>query len=251
MTQNRAIEKFYPEVAAGGFSRVDGTVAFYLRVNALVKPDMTVLDLGAGRGSAVADRPSDFKTGLRNFRGKCRKVIGADVDPVVRENQSLDEAAVIGPDGRIPLADGSVDLVFSDFTFEHVADPARFATEIDRLLKPGGWLCARTPNKWGYIAVGARLVPNRSHVKVLGALQPHRKKHDVFPTVYRLNTFGALRRYFPDARWERYAYTQNPEPAYFSDSTLAWGAMIALFKLLPARLGSVLLFFARKKALAA
>ena len=40
----------FPESYAGGFSRVDGTVQFYMRVRALLRPDDTVLDLGAGRG---------------------------------------------------------------------------------------------------------------------------------------------------------------------------------------------------------
>jgi SAM-dependent methyltransferase len=245
--QNRAIKRFYPEVEAGGFSRVDSTVEFFLRVNALVKKDMVVVDLGAGRGSAFVDFPDDFKTGLRGFKGKCRKVIGVDIDPAVLQNTSLDEAKLIDKSGEIPLPDSSVDLIFADFTFEHVAEPDKFATEIYRILKPGGWICARTPNKWGYIALGARLVPNRSHVKFLTVLQPERKDVDVFPTCYLLNTPRDLRKYFPDEKWQRYAYTWNPEPAYFSDSIPAWAIMIAIFKFLPERFGSVFLFYARKK----
>jgi hypothetical protein len=44
------IERLYPEQRAGGFSRVDPRVTFYTRVNALLQSDMTVVDLGAGRG---------------------------------------------------------------------------------------------------------------------------------------------------------------------------------------------------------
>jgi SAM-dependent methyltransferase len=245
--RNRTLNIIFPETEVGGFSRVDSTVEFYFRVNVLVKRDMIVVDLGAGRGAAFQEHPDDFKTALRNFKGKCRKVIGVDVDPAVMQNTSLDEAKLIDERGNIPLADSSVDLILSDFTFEHVAAPEEFCSEIYRILKPGGWLCARTPNKWGYIALGARLVPNRSHTKFLTVLQPERKDKDVFPTTYRLNTYGSLKKYFPDDKWNRYAYTCNPEPAYFSDSILAWRIMTTIFKFLPQRFGTAFMFFARKK----
>lgn len=244
--QHHPINVFYPEVAAGGFSRVDSTVAFYLRVNALVTKDMTVVDLGAGRGAAHDEKP-DFKTALRDFRGKCRKVIGVDVDEAVLSNPSLHEAVQVARDGAIPLPDASVDLVFADFTFEHVLDPGTFCAEIDRILKPGGWICARTPNKWGYIAMAARLVPNRAHPGILRFLQPDRRNIDVFPTAYRLNTRRALQKYFPSDRWERYAYAANTEPAYFGHSVIAWALMLSLFRLLPAAMGAVLFFYGRKR----
>lgn len=249
MTSDRpsAIQRFYPEVNAGGYSRVDSTTEFYFRVNVLVKPAMTVVDLGAGRGAAHADETTDFKTTLRNFRCRCKKVIGIDVDPAVLENTSLDEALLIHADGTIPLDDNSIDLIFSDFTFEHVADPEKFSTEVLRILKPGGWLCARTPNKWGYIALGARLVPNTSHSRFLYWLQPARKERDVFPTVYKLNSYPAFAKYFPDMSWDRYVYTWNPEPAYFADSHVGWALMIALFKVLPQRFGTVFMFYAQKR----
>ena len=43
-------ERLYPEYGAGGFSRCDLWVPFFTRVNALLRPDMTVVDYGAGRG---------------------------------------------------------------------------------------------------------------------------------------------------------------------------------------------------------
>ena len=40
------IQRFYPESRFGGFTDIDGTVAFYSRVNALVKPLYVVVDFG-------------------------------------------------------------------------------------------------------------------------------------------------------------------------------------------------------------
>ena len=44
-------EWFYPEIKFGGYTHVDTAIAFFSRVNSLVKPDGVVLDVGCGRGA--------------------------------------------------------------------------------------------------------------------------------------------------------------------------------------------------------
>ena len=51
----KLLERFYPETTFGGFTRVDGTMAFYLRVRSLLCPDSVVLDVGCGRGEYGED----------------------------------------------------------------------------------------------------------------------------------------------------------------------------------------------------
>ncbi len=239
-------QRLFPEVAAGGFTSIDGTVQFYARVAALTGPKDIVLDLGAGRGELFQEDTVAYRRALITHRGRCAKVIGADVDPAVLSNPSLDEAYVIGADGRLPLPDHSVDVIVSDNTFEHVEDPYRFAAEIDRVLVPGGWLCARTPNKWGYVSLGANLVPNALHERLLRVLQPERQAQDVFPTRYRLNSLAALRRHFPKGAWDHHSYTWTSEPAYFGSNALAWRGAMLLTRLLPPGMGAVLMIFLRK-----
>ncbi|HEV7344496.1 MAG TPA: methyltransferase domain-containing protein [Devosia sp.] len=239
-------QTMYPEVAAGGFSRVDGTVDFYQRINALVQPDSVVLDVGAGRGQAHHDDPSSYRRSLRNFKGRTRRVIGIDVDPVVMTNPSLDEAHLIVND-KWPVETGSVDVAFSDYTFEHVPDPAAFASEALRVLKPGGWLCARTPNKHGYISIASRLIPESMHGRVLRRAQPDRKEEDVFPTTYLLNTPRDIKGRFSPASWNYYIYTQNAEPAYFGSSAALWRIAGAALKLTPQRFWPTLMIFMQKK----
>ena len=48
-------ERFYPESRFGGFTDIDGTVVFYLRVNSLINASSTVLDFGCGRGAYDED----------------------------------------------------------------------------------------------------------------------------------------------------------------------------------------------------
>ena len=80
-------ETFYPETRFGGYTDIDGTVAFYHRVNSLLKPSDVVLDVGCGRGEYVDD-PVAIRKGLRVLRGKVAKVIGLDVDPAAQTNGS-------------------------------------------------------------------------------------------------------------------------------------------------------------------
>src|SRR6516162_9531486 len=107
---------FFPEIGAGGFSRIDSTIQFYERINALADADFVLLDFGAGRGAAQWDDVVRYRRELRDFRGKVREVIGADIDPIVTTNPALDRAVILQPGGAIPLPDKYVNLIISDFT---------------------------------------------------------------------------------------------------------------------------------------
>ena len=83
-------ETFYPESRFGGFTDIDGTIAFYLRIAALLEPSFVVLDFGCGRGAYVED-PCPVRRQLRIFQGRVQRVIGIDVDEGAAANPVLDE----------------------------------------------------------------------------------------------------------------------------------------------------------------
>lgn len=238
---------YYPETSIDDFTRIDSTVEFYTRVGALIEPDSVVVDYGAGRGEWFVDGTSATRRRLRDFRGRARKVIGLDVDPVVASNPAMDETHVISEQARLPLDDESVDVVVSDFTFEHVADPRQVSSELDRVLRPGGWICARTPNKWGYIGLGARLVPNRLHTSWLTRLQPERKPEDVFPVCYRLNTPKDVRAHFSPERFVSVIYAVAGEPGYGGSSRVLWRAIDTIQRFEPRSMHPMLLMFLQKR----
>ena len=241
------MEFTYPEVAAGGFSRTDGTIEFYTRINALISPEHVMVDYGAGRGAALHDDTSPYRKSLQKLRGKCRKVIGIDVDEAVTENPGMDETWVIKPGDKIPLDDKSADVIVSDHTFEHIDSPNEVAAELSRILKSGGWLCARTPNRWGYIGMSTNLVPNRWHSAILKYAQPSRKEIDIFPTAYKLNTRSALKKHFPKSDFDIYVYGHFAEPRYFGNSKLLWAIMLFIFRITPECLAPKWMIFIRKK----
>jgi SAM-dependent methyltransferase len=237
----------YPESRLSGFSNLDGTLAFYSQIAALLRPEAAVLEFGAGRGANIAEVDSAYLRGLQILRGRCARVAGCDVDPVVLENPFLDDAAVIAPGQPLPYPDASFDLIVSSWVFEHIAEPRAVAAELLRVLKPGGTICACTPNKWGYISLAARLVRNRQHAAVLRKVQPGRQTRDVFPTVYRMNTAAALRQLFgPGA--EVVIGRTSAEPSYHFNNRLIYFGFYLLHKLLPASLATTLHVYVRKPA---
>jgi SAM-dependent methyltransferase len=207
---------------------------------------MAVLDFGAGRGKA-AEREAGYKLTLGTLRGRCAKVIGADIDPAVRENSLIDEAVVLEPSRPLPFADQTFDLILAWAVFEHLDDPAFYAGELARVLKVGGWICAWTPNKFGPVAVGARLVPERLQAGFVAFLLPERKEQDTFPTIYRLNTLSALRRYFPPERFHHCSYAFTGEPRYHGNRRALAAAWEIYRRLAPRRFASHLHVFLQKQ----
>lgn len=240
------VRRFYPEARVGGFSHVDGTVAFYSQLASIMSPADIVLDFGAGRGEPIHDDTVDYRRDLSNLMGRCAHLEGCDVDDVVLQNPFLDHAEVISPESPLPYPDNRFDIVVARSVLEHVDNAEHIARELMRVVKPGGVIAAVTPNKYGYIALGARAVPNRMHVKALKRIQPQRKAEDVFPTRYKLNTAAALRRAFgPDA--EVHVAYWSAEPAYHFGRPTVYRFIKWMNKHLPAVLQPVLLVYIRKR----
>lgn len=240
------VARLYPESMVGGYSQVDGGIEFYTRVSALVDEKSRVLDFGAGRGWWAIEPLAEMSRRMRMLRGRVKEVVGTDVDPAVLTNPALDVAKVVPLGEPLPFEDASFDLVIADYVLEHVnkEDAPTVAADVMRVLKPGGWFAARTPNKWGFVGIGARAVPNRLHVKMLRKLQPDRLAEDVFPVRYQMNTRKHLRRLFPDH--EVYVYGHTSEPAYFGRSVTAWRAANIMQRFTPQRLSPTLMIFVRK-----
>lgn len=240
------VRRFYPETEVAGFSHVDCSVAFFSQVAALVRPDHHVLDYGAGRGEHLSDDPVPYRRDLATLKGRAAHVAGCDVDPIIMQNPFLDQADVIDPNQRLPYANDSFDVIVSRYVFEHIDNPAIVSSELMRVLKPGGWLCVMTPNKWGYVAIAASVIPNKMHARMLSNVQPGRKAEDVFPTRYLLNTKRAIERYFGDKADISMFYT-SAEPAYYFGSSLAFRGFKWLHGLLPQKLHTCLCVYMQKR----
>lgn len=138
---------------------------------------LDVLDLGAGAGIVSQ----------MNFKGIAGRVCGIDPDERVVTNPYLDEGKVAFGE-KVPYPDESFDLIFADNVLEHLPQPGKVISEVYRLLRPGGVFLAKTPNKWHYMPIIARLTPHRFHQWI--NKWRGRVGEDVFPTRYQANSVG-------------------------------------------------------------
>ena len=107
-----------------------------------IGPGWRVADIGCGFGATTLELAALGP----------EMVIGVDIDsPVLRLGAEIARGPVPwagsvafaeGNSYDLPFADGALDLVFSRFVFQHLADPGAAAAEIRRVLKPGGLVCA-------------------------------------------------------------------------------------------------------------
>jgi SAM-dependent methyltransferase len=203
-----------------------------------------LLDFGAGAG-AWYRRPEQREVyDLRDVA----EVWACDVDPVVLTHPGSDHQLVIEPGKSLPFEDEAFDLIVADVVFEHIVEPGAVCPELLRVLRPGGVICARTPNKYGYPALATALVPNRHHAGMLRFVQPARRSEDVFPTAFKLNRPGAIRRAFPGCDLQYYG--DSAEPSYYFGNRLIYRVMEGVHRILPETLATSYCFFIGKPATA-
>jgi SAM-dependent methyltransferase len=237
-------ERLFPERRFVSFFRRQIRFIFFSILADIITPESVVLDFGAGRGKHVENEFGHMGR-LANLRGRVKWVIGIDPDDAVFTNPTLDEAFRMDPDSAIPLPDASVDVIFSCAVLEHVANPGRMASEITRVLKPGGWFCAYTPNKWGYVGMGVRMFPNALHALMVKLANPNGPAaKDVFPTLYRMNTLGDIARLFPKFRNASFIF--NGPPGYNFGSVIIARFWLMAMSLMPYRMGQTLFVFVQK-----
>lgn len=103
-----------------------------------------VLDCACGTGYGVR---------LLCEQGRAAHVIGVDIAPAsvdyAQRHHGVGSAVYLCASAdRLPLADGSVDIVTSFETIEHVPNDLRLIEEFHRVLRPNGQLFVSTPNQW-------------------------------------------------------------------------------------------------------
>jgi SAM-dependent methyltransferase len=149
-----------------------------------------VVDAGAGEGYGAA-----------LLRGVAERVVALDYDEAVvahtaRAYPLLD--AVRADLQRLPVGDGTAEVVVSLQTIEHLHDQSGFVAECARVLRPSGTLVVTTPNRLTF-SPGRETPLNPFHTRELAAGELAALLHPAFE-VARLLGVGHGRRI---QRWER------------------------------------------------
>ena len=196
--------------------RKDAYIPFHREIETHLRDDSRVLDLGCGDHKRMA-----------RYRTARRQVWGADV----QAHPDLETPRwfrLLGPEGQIPFADASFDLMASCWVLEHVRAPDRFLAEVTRVLRPGGVFINLTVNGGHYVTWITRLfhaLPHRLTQRLVTWLYG-RPDHDTFETYYRLNDLSQLRRHGRRAGLRLGDVQQVANPDYFRFSRLAWGSAV-------------------------
>lgn len=152
---------------------------------------VAVLDAGCGRASL-----------LRPFRARIKRFVGADVHPpAAGALPYLDEFAAVdlcADAGAFPAA--SFDVILSNFTVEHFADPAAAFRNLRAWLRPGGRLVITTVNRRhpfvaAYLAFPASIRARLQRVVKASAADAH-------PLIGACNDVPALRAALDGAGFE-------------------------------------------------
>ena len=238
--------RWHPEKAIDNFSAIDGTIMFFtfVRTCCMKTNAKDVLDYGAGRGMFWYEDPSEYRKTLRDLRTTGATVTACDIDEAVITHPCSHKQVKIEPLQQLPFEDNSFDVIVSENTFEHIEDAEFVAGELKRILRPGGYICARTPNRSGYLRLLSGMVPNSMHTKVLARVQPDRQAEDVFPTVYKMNSPAQVSALFQGCE-VTHSYTVG-EPSYFFGNRLIYAVFKFIHATMPARLAPAVSFFIRK-----
>lgn len=172
-------EKYY-------FSRSDfatGVSRFHHLLSREIPEGARVLEIGAGPSNPTS-----------RFLAAHFRLEGVDVSEEVIGNQFLERAQVY--DGvTLPFASGSFDACVSYYVMEHVSEPVAHFREAARILRDGGAYFFCTPNLWHYVTLGSFLLPYWAHRKMANRLRGlGEEAHQPYPTFYRANTPGTIRR---------------------------------------------------------
>jgi ubiquinone/menaquinone biosynthesis C-methylase UbiE len=101
----------------------------------------TVIDLGCGTGRFTAALCRRFSARVVAI-DPSRNMLG-----VAAANATAGLAYVQATAGHIPLREACADLVFASMVWHHIPDQHEAGREIARILRPGGYLCVRTPTR--------------------------------------------------------------------------------------------------------
>lgn len=171
------LERFYSSKPGW----LDGITEFHRLCTASIPAGSAILEIGSGPSNPTS-----------RFLSTLGRVTGVDVDREVLTNDALDTALVLSND-TYPVPDAAFDACVSDYVIEHMKDPLRHLNEVRRILKPHGVYVFRTPNRFHYVALAARLTPHWFHELIANRLRNlPRGSHDPYPTHYRMNSRGAI-----------------------------------------------------------
>jgi SAM-dependent methyltransferase len=167
-------------------------------VRRCVTPHTRWLDIGCGRDLFPSNRAL-----ARELAGRCALLVGVDPDETIHENPFVHERV----QGLVQDLDSAsrFDLVTMRMVAEHVAEPAKLLDALAGRVVPGGLLMIYTINRWSPVPLVTAATPFALHHPIKWVLWRTEAK-DTFPTQYKMNTRGLLRRLLADSGFDEASF---------------------------------------------
>jgi SAM-dependent methyltransferase len=149
---------------------------FWGFVDEVLRPGISVLDIGAGRRPTIA--PADRPEGVR--------YVGLDISADELETSpagSYDETVAVDVQETVPALAGRFDLIVAWQALEHVRDLRLAADNLRRYARPGGRFVACLSGRNAVFALANRALPDRLGRDVVARLRG-RPVDTVFPAHY-------------------------------------------------------------------
>jgi SAM-dependent methyltransferase len=140
-----------------------------------------------------ANQSLDVESQLPKKGFSC-KVDRIDIDDCLVEHPNVGECHVCSVESMNDIPSNAYDLAFSRWVLEHVDDLDRAASEVARVLKPGGMFISSIPNPTALEYRVAKATPLWFHKLVRGGTGWH--------TLYRYRNVADLSRIFRPAGLE-------------------------------------------------
>ena len=157
---------------------------FRQRLGILMRPGISVLDVGAGRRPMVPARERPARV----------HYVGLDPDGAelaLAEAGSYDELVVCTAEERVAALEDRFDLVLSFLALEHVSSTAAVMNNVHAYLKPGGWLIAQLAGANSPFSIANRLLPHVAAKALLSRTQ-EREPGTVFRAHYDRGSYTGL-----------------------------------------------------------
>lgn len=212
LTPQEERQVFYKTRYKKDFPKWNETLVYLSnKLSSYVGPKSVVLDIGCGNGNYLIDEN----------RKKIHWAVGIDLKTeFVGKNICMDEI-VIGDIIKMPFKDSSFDIVISLWVLEHLEDPSRVFSEIQRVLKPNGLFIFATPNS-NFIPLKILKFVNIKFISsYLNKVLFGREEEGVFRTFYRANTIEEIKNVTENGfRFIELRY--NYDPGYTSFNLITY-----------------------------
>jgi len=173
-----------------------------------VKPTMIVLDAGCGKRSVIGEE-----------KLKAHKTVGLEASIDDLQLNSTVDLRVVGNLVNIPFKQGIFDLIVCRNVVEHLERPQEVFIEFNRLLKSGGLLMVRTPNKFNPIMFLSAILPLNVRTWIKKNLF-YDTEGDTFPTYYRCNSMGRMNKTLKRCGFQRTSTAYDGLMTYFNFSKI-------------------------------